>query len=354
MELTKQDTQKAKGIAIIGMVMLHLFCRLGDLPYTASIYIGKIPLIYYLGLFGDICVPIYCFCSGYAHFLINEKDKERYIKKIPHKILHFLLHFWIVLVIFSVIGLVSGNGSEIPGSLGRFLGNFFLYGLSYNGAWWFVLTYILLLLMSPLLIALARKMNGVLLIFLSGAIYVVAYYFRFQNTPDISNDVIAWIYQQLVLIGTSQFPYVVGLICRKERWVTKLRLCLSKEDNTAKMSIGGGLLRMLLFVLPLMALLGHSVVQTVFVAPFTAATVLPVLFAFDLPKFADRILLFLGEHSMNVWLIHMFFYLTLFEDLVFCAEYPILILLLMFAICIGISFIIQWIDRWIAKGLKII
>ena len=34
MELTKIDTQKAQGAAALGMVMLHLFCRLEDLPYT--------------------------------------------------------------------------------------------------------------------------------------------------------------------------------------------------------------------------------------------------------------------------------------------------------------------------------
>ena len=34
MELTIQDTQSAKGAAVLGMVMVHLFCRLGDLPYT--------------------------------------------------------------------------------------------------------------------------------------------------------------------------------------------------------------------------------------------------------------------------------------------------------------------------------
>ena len=58
MELTKIDTQKAQGVAALGMVMLHLFCRLEDLPYTPLIWFGDVPLIYYLGLFGDCCVPI--------------------------------------------------------------------------------------------------------------------------------------------------------------------------------------------------------------------------------------------------------------------------------------------------------
>ncbi len=33
MELTKQDTKMTKGLAIIFMVLLHLFCRKTDLPY---------------------------------------------------------------------------------------------------------------------------------------------------------------------------------------------------------------------------------------------------------------------------------------------------------------------------------
>ena len=37
----------AKGLAIIGMIMLHLFCRLGSLPYKPLIWIGSVPLVYY-------------------------------------------------------------------------------------------------------------------------------------------------------------------------------------------------------------------------------------------------------------------------------------------------------------------
>lgn len=31
--LTKKDAKMAQGLAIIGMLMLHLFCRVGVLPY---------------------------------------------------------------------------------------------------------------------------------------------------------------------------------------------------------------------------------------------------------------------------------------------------------------------------------
>ena len=144
MELTKNDTQKAKGMAVLGMVMLHLFCRWEDLPYTALIWIGEIPLIYYFGLFGDLCVTVFCFCSGYAHYLMANTQQKAYPGRIPGKVLRFLCNYWIVVILFSVLALLFGRTDPIPGSWLDFAGNMLVFGMSYNGAWWFVTTYLLL------------------------------------------------------------------------------------------------------------------------------------------------------------------------------------------------------------------
>lgn len=63
MELTKEDNQMVKGVAILGMLMLHLFCRTGELRYEPYIHY-RMPLVYFFGLFGDLCVPTYCFAAG--------------------------------------------------------------------------------------------------------------------------------------------------------------------------------------------------------------------------------------------------------------------------------------------------
>ena len=47
--LTKKDAKMAQGLAIIGMVALHLFCRIDNLPYNVHIFLGGRPLIYYIG-----------------------------------------------------------------------------------------------------------------------------------------------------------------------------------------------------------------------------------------------------------------------------------------------------------------
>lgn len=113
MELTKHDTQMAKGMASLGMVMLHLFCRLGELPYTPLIWCKNSPLIYYLGLFGDLCVPVYCFCSGYAHYLMADSQKKDYVKRLPNKALRFLTNYWIVVILFSLVGLLLDQTGKI-------------------------------------------------------------------------------------------------------------------------------------------------------------------------------------------------------------------------------------------------
>ena len=65
MELSKKQTEITKGVAILFMLLLHLFCtKQYSGLFTPIIKIGNVPLIYYLALFGDMCVAMYCFCSG--------------------------------------------------------------------------------------------------------------------------------------------------------------------------------------------------------------------------------------------------------------------------------------------------
>lgn len=344
MELTKEDTLQAKGIAILGMVMLHLFCRLDNLPYTPWIWIGSTPLIYYLGLFGDLCVPIYCFCSGYAHYLLQEKHGSAYRTAILQKLLRFLINYWIVVVLFSAIGLLSGNGSTMPGSIRAFLGNVFLYRISYNGAWWFVLTYVFLSVLSPAFIAVSNKLHPLLTIFLSGIIYFVAYLFRFSFQIAMPNVLLDWMWQQIILLGTSQFGYTVGMVCRRMHWFAMIRAYRQGQPKKLVTSA--------IILLPVAAFVGHCIVQSAIVAPITAAAVLIFLFSIAQPVWLQRFLLFMGKHSTNIWLVHMFFYLTMFEGFVFVAEYPVLILALMLMVCLCASHLIHWLFNAIQKFIN--
>lgn len=340
MELSKNDNQMAKGLAIIGMVMLHLFCRIENLPYTPLIQIGDTPLIYYLGLFGDLCVPIYCFCSGYAQALLFDKETVSYKKSRLLRLLKFLINYWIVLVIFSIVGLVAGS-AEVPGTIFDFLGNLCLYDISYNGAWWFVLTYAILVLVSPLLCKISKKINPIILFVLSGVIYFISYLFRFSIQLDMPHVVLDELWEQIFLFGTSQFSFVVGIIFYQKKLMTWLRGI--KIKPVIKTII-------CLFVIALLIAV-HAIEQSLIIAPITGLGTMICFHLVAKPKWVDKVFLFLGKHSTNIWLVHMFFYFVIFKDLVFVAKYPILILLLMFAICITVSYIIDFLNSGLNKLL---
>lgn len=332
MELTKQDTQMAKGVAVLGMVMLHLFCRQGDLPYTPLLWCGDVPLIYYLGLFGDVCVPVFCFCSGYAHYLIAQNQGKQYPGRLPGKAIRFLCNYWIVVLLFSVLGLIFDKSGRIPGSLWEFLGNLLVVGMTYNGAWWFVATYLLLLMLSPIFTTITRRMNGILLMNISVGVYFLFYVLRFMYPVQFDSAAVNWIWQQIVLLGTSQLGYLMGMVCRKYELISKLKSALSERPFLRRMTV---------LCLPCIAFVGHCIVQSVFVAPFTAAAILMALFLAKLPAWIKNIFLLLGQHSTNIWLVHMFFYLNLFTGFAFLGRYPILILALMLGISIFASLIIN-------------
>ena len=82
MELTKKQVSITKGVAILFMLLLHLFCTKDYQGlFTPLIIIKGVPLVYYLALFGDCCVAIYCFCSGYGLMCTYKNNPDEYNKK---------------------------------------------------------------------------------------------------------------------------------------------------------------------------------------------------------------------------------------------------------------------------------
>lgn len=338
-ELSKTDTQMAKGIAILGMVMLHLFCRLDNLPYTPLIYIGEKPLIYYFGLFGDMCVPIYCFCSGYAHYLLREKEAEAYSRRIPERLFRFLSNYWIILIMFSVLGFFFDKTGEIPGSVSGFLGNLLLYNVSYNGAWWFVVTYVIIMILSPCLCWLSRRIPTIILMIASGSIYFVAYLFRFVLALEFDSPVLSWIWTQWVLLGTSQFGYILGMVFRKNRWISWLRSYFSRVGNSAAQS--KAINRCVIHGVPLILFFVHCIEPSLIVAPITGLGTVVCFWLWRKPRWAEQSFLFFGKHSTNIWLVHMFFYSVLFRKYIFYFKFPILIFVAMLGITVAISMLVN-------------
>ena len=306
-EMTKCDHKLLKGVAVISMVMLHLFCRLGEQPYTPLIWINKVPFVYYLGLFGDICFPIFAFLSGYAHYLQNTSNEDNYINNV-RKLRNFVLNIWVVIFVLSVLGFVFNKEDQVPGSAEKLIKCLLLMD-TYAGAWWHIPVYIILVFLSLQLYRITSKHKSQLIFIIFIILYVISYLFRFRFQLQFTSSIISWIFEKTILTINTSFSYIVGMLYRKH-------LIISIMRNKFKLVLVG---------MVGLAFLFHCIFQSVFLAPFNAFIVLTALMSINLSIFLKKVLLVLGRHSTNTWLYHMFFYLTLFPGLVFKAKWPILI-----------------------------
>lgn len=96
----------------------------------------------------------------------------------------------------------------------------------------------------------------------------------------------------------------------------------------------------------------HGMIPTLFVAFITATVTITLLCVCPLPTWLTGLLCYFGEHSTNIWLVHMFFYSVLFDDLVFNARYPIPVFLLLVALSLASSYVIKWISKPILKLVR--
>ena len=67
--LTPDDTKIMKGIAIVCMLMHHLWFfpnRIAGGALSSMFMLFNMPATLYLGIFGKICVPMFFFFGGYG------------------------------------------------------------------------------------------------------------------------------------------------------------------------------------------------------------------------------------------------------------------------------------------------
>lgn len=346
MEFTKQQMTITKGIAILFMLLLHLFCTKDYLGlFQPWIMIGDVPLVYYLALFGDCCVAIYCFCSGYGLMVGYRHNREGYHQRNLLRLVKLYINYWIIFVIFVVIlGFIFNKVDFMLGNpkivLLAFLGLDTEY---YNGAWWFLTIYIFFVLLSPILNRLALKYPNWVIILCSLIIYVVAYVQRFKSLIVFDVELLDWMVSQLAYFGTSLFPFMVGAIFAKSQIYSQL----------VKMTKDLKYKNVLCLLIIVLMIIGHGLVQTLFVAPFIGIIFICIFNLMDKPKSLNQLLLFIGKHSTNLWLTHMFFYLVYFRQLVFFPKYPLLIYIWLVLLCLLASYVINALNQPISKWVDI-
>lgn len=134
--MTKETTQKIKGIAILIMILHHFLVY--DFGVNFPVYWKAI------GGAAKICVGIYAVLSGYGYFFAKEKTLRYGLTKIWS----LLKEYWISLFTIFIPCAVRGGWKLTPKSL---LVNLFALGDNLNWNAWYVHFFIFCMLTMPFL-----------------------------------------------------------------------------------------------------------------------------------------------------------------------------------------------------------
>ena len=286
------------------------------------------PLSFYLGQISDFCVMGFAFCSGYAHLV--QYEQPGYFHRRLKGLATLMVNYWIILVVFSVVSIIAGHGETMPGSITEFIKHVFLLEKNYNGAWWYLHTYVLIVLISPIILKSLERFPHVTLA-LSFLLYCIAFYVRFYMEST------SWLLGKFGPFGMTLFEYVLGAYFFQLRLFSLIWKRGSGVNKKVRCVVS-------VILLLTMTYAHTKIIGNLFIAPATGIVIIMIFHFWSKPQGIENAFVFFGTHSTNMWLTHMFFFSTLFTNFVYIAKYPLPIFTLLIAITLSISTLLKMIQ----------
>lgn len=336
MYLTRDKTKILQGVAILCMLGLHLFNRIDifnyyDVSLYVSIFGVSTPLLTIISYSFDCCVPIYLFCSGYGLAKNYMGNSIQYNNKNFTRIMNLVYRYWIIMIITCIIGYYMGMRDVYPGSLANFIGNIFLLKSSYVGAFWFVQTYILLVILSKKIFKIIEKYEYKLVIIISFLLYIFAFIVEKKILVISMNESLHLFINALMLLLRSQFSFVIGGIFAYKTIVNK---------NIEKL-LSNNIIAALILICVIS--IRELVLKSMIFAPFSAIVFIILLCCHRYTTPTQKVLLYFGNHSTNMWLTHMQYYMIFATSFVFMSRNVFVIFITLIVLSLISSYIIEYV-----------
>ncbi len=325
MNLSKEDTSIIKGVAIIMMLLHHLW---GFPQYAHGIEIPD--LLVKIGKSGKMCVAIFMVLSGYGLWVSSE-TKSQFNLLLRIKKLYY--RYWKVAIPFSLIGICIGYYEF---HIEDVLGTIVCITQPYNGTWWYIFTYAIILCIFPIL----HKIDKKFFLRLSPYICLLSFGIGELIPKDgflLTNLHYIFHYLCYFLLGIVLAIFDFNTVAKHITWIQHryVKICLS-------------------FII----IIGFWYLRIV--TGFTFLTIIIVPFFIFLIKhikvlLPPKLFVLLGEKSMDMWLVHAFFtwyYLSWCLYEVTSNMYVLLALLIVYSFVIAyiLSYIYSLIDKLIGNN----
>lgn len=315
---TREDTKKIKGVAILLMLIHHLWFFPDRLPMDMQlqplgIIIACFDLKDILGGFGKICVGIYAFLGGYG---LWKKLKRQETYSLASDIVSLYKELWKVAIFFIPIGLCFFreqpdytadptichvfNGSRAIKLAQTFSGLF----PPYNYEWWFFTSYLGALILGYVFIKINKNQNfwlDVLLvvliqIFSQGIIPAI-------GSTEIFRSALSGIFQSLFIrYDICVCSFFMGIVFAKYNALERLlerfhRMFQIKAERLVVSAVG-------LFIIIICRQFCYEREGELAYVPLLIVFALEWINTFQV---FQRIFLTLGKYSTGIWLTHTFY-----------------------------------------------
>lgn len=338
--MTRQETQIIKGIALIMMLWLHLFSNAEQTLLLDNFFvICGTPLS---TLIARACPPVgfFVFCGGYGLYYTYRRGKDKHYLS---RIVKLFIAYWLVLLIcISLCIFIVGVPLKLD-SLSIFY-NVSALQTSWDYPCWFLFPYALLSLSYPLLFSLYDRvriryfMPPVFILNFAIMVLLHAYGTTYINHNPILSVPVSYLgFLFLFFCGATFLRCDILTIMRKAVMIKN----------------GGGFFKQvfLLLIIVVLKILINSAADG---GLYTIGIILVVLLTpIKLNSILARFLEKIGNHSMNMWMIHYMLYAYILHDQLFGMRYPVLIFMLLVIFCYLSSIILNIILNPIYRFLKL-
>lgn len=278
MKINSLQTKALQGFGILLMLLYHFgiyYSHNNTFVFTLITQYGK------------ICVALFLACSGIGMQNKQQntigKDLNRYC--ILKSFALFKKYLFVLLLAISLRAIFAGIHTTVK----SFVLHCLTLSYDINNAWWFLNTYICIIILFPVINRIMKKKTGLLFSF---ALLVLGYGINIVGMltgVDIVNNAIG---NRIYLIMVNQFSFCAGYELSRQYQ------CLYKWIPDSKL-LRYAVNIILIFIRFFFFKMGAANV-------LSDTFIVVILILFNLKHISCGFLTFWGKHSTNLWLLHMF------------------------------------------------
>ena len=337
---SKRDSAIVKGCAILLMMVHHCFLSGRFSDFSIDFYPFTQSTITNFAAFSKICVSLFAFVSGYGMYCslkqlsVEHSSQGKISVWIWRRYVRSFSDYWLVVVLSWVICyLIDGrtrtvyfSGHILTGfanMLIEFLGLSNLLGTPLlNGTWWYMSAAFVFIIIAPLLFSLLTRFGSI--VCLSLVVIIPRLFNGYPGTISPLTFVPSFCLG-LVCAHTSLFETLSSFVSNRKRLIFLGIISASASliafltcfrlDTNLLWDIKWGL---------------FPVIHIVFI--WSVLAHIPGL---------KQVLLFLGKHSANIFMVHTFFRDTYLRNFIYSRKHFLLIILTLLALSLAASILFE-------------